>query len=227
MSEATPKKPSFFETLKGALIEEVPDKSEHTKSKPSAAPPARNTPLPSFLPVRTTVPPPMEGQVYAPIVEPDPAALQKLHALLQTAVMPAYAAFTTQYDALKEIILDEGTRFRAAMKTSGCTIEDLGRAVEVLIEKMTGADADFETKFKTNRDQSLGNITEHSNACKAQIAKLQEQLAKLTVEQADLDDKIRLEAARFDTIRGGFKAALAVVVGELTAQKAHIAQQKG
>lgn len=218
----TVKKASLLDSIKGALFEEDLPK----KPAPSAkAPPIASAPVVRNTPIYSPVALPMAG--LSPNAGPDPAALAKLHGLLQTAVSPAYASFNTQYEALKDVIADDTVRFKAALKTSGCTIDDLERAIDTLLQRTATADKDFDMSFEANKASKLNGLTTELSSKNEALARLQNQLAELSAQIHESTEKMHGEAARFQNIQQGFKAALAQVVGELNAQKAHIASQKG
>lgn len=217
----TAKKTSLLNSIKDAFWEEDPHKPAGAQKPPPAGPSVRNTPIPTYSPVALPM------ATLATPQDPDPAALAKLHGLLQTAVSPSYAAFTTQYEALKDVVTDDTVRFRAALKTSGCTIADLEQAVDTLLQRAATADKEFDTSFESNQASKLNVIKAEINTKNEALERLKNQVATLSAEINQSTEKLHGEGARFQGIQQGFKAALAQVVGELNAQKAHIASQKG
>src|SRR5271156_1982989 len=80
-----------------------------------AAAPAQGAPAPAMPAAPTWA---ASGSAPA---EPDPEVLSKLEARLQKNCPPAYTSFMEQYEALRDVIVDETTRFKAALKTSHLT----------------------------------------------------------------------------------------------------------
>lgn len=213
--------------FKSAFVEEVPEgavaapKRDSTAPMPVAAMPLAPTPAPQFAP-----------PVAAPA--PDAAALAKLEALVQASLPPVYVTFMEQYQALHEIVPDEATCFKGAMKTSKASPEQLAAAVDQLLATMSKARSDFDEGFNANSkriaDQAQEKIAEGEaqiKAREAQIKAMEEEVIALRTSLETERSHQASEAQRLSGILQGFSAAHAQVVGRLTAQKNRIATMKG
>ena len=221
MTEAS-KKTGVFGFLKTLVAEEVPD-------KPSGA---RNTPLPPAPPVEHHY---GESGGYAPSGEvarsagPDPQALAKLESRLQGACPAPYAAFMEQYEALKEDIADERTRFKVALKTTHTTQDQITGGLDTLLGVMDSAKSEFMHSWDDNKkkrvseaDKSIASSDELIKSSEEQIKAIQEKIASLRTKHDTDVENVKEEIRRLDAIRGGFEAAHAQVVGKLTDQKNRI-----
>lgn len=210
--------------LKSAFVEEVPDRPSIVTTPPGTTLPGTTPPAISHV-----------GSVgiggTAP--SPDQAVLAKLEAKLQAALPPVYAAFMEQYEGLRDVIPDEGMRFRAALKTSKATAEQLAAAIETLLETMETAQADFSKGYTENRSRALTLSQQKLTAYQQEVTKNEEMINALQARNAELvsatsseQQVYATEVRRLEGIRGGFAAAHAQVVGRLNAQKAHVTSQK-
>lgn len=161
---------------------------------------------------------------------PDPAALSKLEQKLKANTPPIYENFLEQYGALESVILDEGTRFKAALKTSHCSLEQLSAAIDQMITVMAGAQQEFGKSFEENKGRILGSLIQQIDADKgliatrqSQLKTIQEEISSLQAKVANEEGQVQGETARLETIRMGFEAAHAQVVGRLNDQKNRIA----
>ncbi len=218
---------SLLASIKGAFIEEVPD-AAGAKVKAPTTPPVTAATHPwvasgAINSAHVSAPP--------PVVEPDPVALQKLEAKLQASVPPVYQAFLEQYNSLKEVIPDETTLFRAALKSSHASIDQLIQAFDQLLAVTESARGDFNSGFDAKRTATLAAAQKQIEATQQLIASRQSQLKAIEDEITSLQStltnsstQLQTETARFESIRQGFEAALAQVVGRLNAQKTHLTQ---
>lgn len=216
------KKSSWFSSIKDAFVESVPD----TQAASAPPPPAASS----------VAPPPVTGlAAAAPVhVAADPAALAKLEALLQSSLPPIYVTFMEQYQALHEIVPDEATCFKGALKTSKASPDQLAAAVEQLLGTMAKARSDFDDGFnatsKRVTDQAREKIAEGETriqAREAQIKAMEEEVVALRASLATERDHQAAETQRLNGIFQGFSAAHAQIVDRLTAQKNRIASMKG
>jgi archaellum component FlaC len=212
------KSAGIFDKIMGAFVEETPD----AQKAPAAPPPA-----PVAVPYRAAIP-------YSAQPVADPAITAKLEAKLAVAMPAIYAAFIEQYEGLKDFIPDEGTRFKAALKASKATVEQLSSALDTLVVTMNTAKGEFEKTFDANRSKTLSGAQENIDKLSSAIADREMTVRALTAEIAKLQDdrgaeqqRMATEQHRLDGLRGGFEAAHASVLGRLNEQKARIASQRG
>jgi hypothetical protein len=212
------KKPSIFGFLRDAFVEEVPD----NKPAPAPAPQATkgSTPAPAAHPQASNG------------TGPDPQALAKLEAKLQAALPPIYSAFMEQYTQLADVIPDEGMRFKAALKTSHASVDQLSAALDQLLAVMDTTFTDFHHSFEENKakvvnaaEQGIKATEDLIASREAQLKTIQEELVSLHSKVAADTQKRDSEAAHYDSVRQGFEAAHAQVVSRLNAQKTRIASQ--
>ena len=216
----TEEKKSIFGFLKDALTEEVPDEPPKEKAHPAA--PAAKSPAPAHQTPAV--------HVAAGAVEADPAMLAKLDNRLQASLPPVYAAFMEQYGALQDVIADETVRFKAALKTSHANADAIVAALDQLLSSMEQAHTDFMHTFEANKGKILGDLQQSIDATTDLIKTREQQVQAIQAEIASLHAKRDHDAARSESettrlegTRAGFEAALAQVVGRLTAQKNRIA----
>jgi hypothetical protein len=206
-------KPSAWGFIKGAFIETVPDGSKPAPSGASGTGiVTRITPVPS-----------------APTSAADPDVIAKLEARLQKAAPPAYLTYMEQCAALEEVIPDETTRIKAALKTSKCSKADLLSSIEVLLQAMEHAKDEFEGSFKKNRDAKLAEIQQTVTDGDSKIKNYEDQISSLQI-QLEVAKTARAQAAlqqtgesqRLEGIHSSFLAAYAQVTAHLSAQKTQI-----
>lgn len=197
------------------LVEETPD-----PTPPPAAPrTTRNTPVPA-APSHYAAPP--NGAV-------DPDVLAKLESRLQKNCPPTYTTFMEQYENLKDVIPDESMRFKAALKASHTTADQLVEALTQLVGVMDSAHTEFTHTFEENKAKKLGEAEASLKATDEQIASYEKQLQTVQETIATLRTKretdaqgMEHEAQKIENIRASFEAAHAQVVGRLNAQKSRV-----
>ena len=223
----------IWDAVKGALVETAPDVTHGGTSQG-----ARNTVVGAGA-IAVAVP---GGGVsggtaiyagstqYPPLA--DPVAVAKIEARLQSAAPAIYVAFTEQADALKDVIPDETTRLRAAMKTSHASPEQIGGAIDALLTVAGAVLTEFNQSFEAKRTASNAATAEQIEAGKMQVGTLetqlealQEKITALHVQVVASEAKLQADAARFETVKQGFQAAHAQVVARLNADKQRITTQ--
>lgn len=215
-SEATvsdKKKGGFMGFLSNVgLVEETPD------------PAPRNTPVPAG-PRNTPVPAPYHPNG----ATADPEVLSKLEKRLQANCPAPYTAFMEQYENLKDVIPDEAMRFKAALKASHTTTDQLVGALDQLASAMDSAHTEFMHTFEENKGKRLGEAEASLKATDEQIATYEKQLQSVQETIQSLHTKrdtdaqaMQHEAQRLEGIRASFEAAHAQVVGRLGAQKSRV-----
>lgn len=234
MSESVQKKSvGFLDKLKGLVAEEVPDRPTRQTPVPAAPSAARSMPA-EHHDFASGSAPGAPGVVGGPgpmgPCGPDPAALAKLEARLQASCPAAYVSFMEQHENLKEIIPDEGMRFKAAMKASHTTPDVVLGALAQLIAAMEEARTDFTHSFEENKDkklkvaeESIAQDDERIKASEEQIKAIQETITSLRTKRAADVENMQHEAARFENIRGGFEAAHHQVTSRLSNLKDRLA----
>lgn len=201
----------FLETI--GIVETVPDKpAAHDPDVSSSAPPLPRSAL------------------HHAVAGADPQVIAKLEAKLQAAAPPIYIAFMEQFTTLADVIADEGTRIKAALKTSKCSIPQLLEALGQLGDAMTHAKDDFEASFEHNKTEHLGQAQQSIAATddliksrEAQIKALQDEVVSLHAKRDNSAQQMQVEADRLEGIHESFLAAHAQVTERLGAQKNRIA----
>lgn len=209
----TAKGVGLFGRIKGAFVEEVPE------ARASAPPPvAQNY---------------VVGTTPAPALA-DPEVVKKLEAKLKANMPNGYVQFLEQYNGLQEVIPDEGMRFKAALKTSKITVEEVSQALEGLTTVLVTAQTDFQNTFEQNRakvqtamEQSIKATEDLIQSREQQLKAIQEEVASLRAKCVNDVAQSKADTARLETIRAGFEAAYAQVVGRLNDQKTRVASQRG
>jgi hypothetical protein len=163
----------------------------------------------------------------------DPGALEKLEGKLKEATPPVYAAFLQQYDALREVIPDEGVLFKAALKASKASVTDLATALDSLILLMGSTLSTFQKRVDDSIAQNKALAQQQLDAKvkliqdgEAQIKALQDQITTLRADVASGQQQAQVEETRLTTVRQGFQAAYEQVVTRLNAQKQRLTMQK-
>jgi hypothetical protein len=210
----------FLGFIKSAFVEEVPE----GQAQPKAAK-ARESQAPMPPPGSASVAPrPAQAAVAA-----DPAAMAKLEAMLQAALPPVYSTWMEKYTQLAEVIPDESMRFKAALKTSNATPVQLSGAVDQLINTMDKAQEEFLRGFQAQTSKVESAAKEAIASTESLLQSRESQLRAIEDEIVSLKSKLALDTShlqeeqhRLDSIRMGFEAAHAQVVGRLNDQKSHI-----
>ncbi len=213
MTDGKKKTGGFLGVLSNlGLVEVTPD------AAPAPSPSPRNTPVPAaptqYVPVNGTA---------------DPAVLSMLDQRLQKACPPPYVAFMEQFENLKDVIPDEAMRFKAALKASHTTSDQLVEALGTLVGVMDSAMTEFTHTFEDNKRKTLGDAENTLKATDEQIASYEKQLQSIQETIAALRHKretdaqaMQAEATKIEGIRANFEAAHAQVVGRLNAQKSRV-----
>lgn len=168
------------------------------------------------------------------VAAPDPQVLAKLEAKLAASLPPVYASFLEQYEQLRDVIPDEGMRFKAALKTSKATPDQLATAVDQLLQTMQNQATEFAKSFETNKANIIGQFQSSLKATEDLVDSREQQRKAIDEEIVSLRTKLQTdtermqnEEHRLDGIRAGFTAAHTQVLDRLNQQKQHIASQKG
>lgn len=206
---------------------EVPEHSGTASAPVAQRPPnGRLTPLPSAptpFHTATTIPAP------TPSVAPDPEAMSDLEERLHKAMTPEYTSFMEHFNMLAEDVPDERARFRAALRTSHTTPEQLIAAMDQMTESMKSAHKKFLEGFEAERSKTLAEFDKNVKAADQTIASYEEQMRSLEQTVATVRAKrdadanaMRAEAERFDHGRLGFEAAVQEITGHVYAQRRSI-----
>ncbi len=194
------------------LAEEVPD-----------APAPRNTPVPGAPPRNTPLP---QVQIQATA---DPAVLARLETRLQKNCPAPYTAFMEQYENLKEIIPDEAMRFKAALKASHTTTDQLIDAVGQLIGVMDAASTEFSHDYEENRSKQLGAAEASIKATddliasnEQQLKAIQDTITALHAKRETDVQQMQAKSIEIETVRARFEAAHRQVTSRLQAQKSRV-----
>ena len=197
------------------IAEEVPDK---TPPLPSGSPPA---------------PAPGAARSGASSAAVDPNVLKKLEDKLQAAAPPIYLTVMEQFSVLADVIPDEGTRMKAALKTSKCSAHQLVEALDQLTVAMQHAQEEFEASFQHNKTAQLAQIQQSIVATddliksrEAQIRAMQEELIALHATRDTNALRAQTEEQRLDGIRASFLVALAKVTERLGFQKSRVSSMR-
>ncbi len=204
------KKKSILGFLSELVVETVPDKPAPHGAAPDMEAPA---------PMRSAAPHAMAGA--------DPQVIAKLEAKLQAVAPPVYMTFMEQFTTLADVIPDESTRIKAALKTSKCSVSQVLEALGQLGEAMTHAKDEFEASFQHNKTDHLGQAQQSIAATddliksrEAQIKALQEEVVSLHAKRDNSAQQMQVEAERLEGIRESFLAAHTQVTERTVHRKA-------
>jgi hypothetical protein len=214
-ARAMTEKKGFLGSITSLFVEEVPE---------AARAPARNTPLPAAPNGQPAV------STLRPSWTPDPDALQKLENRLRSTTPPEYAAFVEQYENLKDVIPDDSTRFKAALKTSHTTADKVLGAIDVMLATMEQARVDFTHSFEEGKskrvaeaEQAIHASDELIKSSEEQIKAIQDKIESVRQKRTTDQQNLQNEVSRLEGVRGGFEAALSQVVGQLNTVKNRLA----
>lgn len=198
------------------FAEEVPEGAPSPQQRTT-----RNTPIPAAPPGYV---PPQHTNGAA-----DPEVLAKLEAKLTKNCPPAYTAFMEQFENLRDVIPDESMRFKAALKASHTTTDQLVGALDQLLGTMTTAHEEFAHTFEETKAKRLGDAEASIKATDEQIASYEKQLQSVQETIASLRTKrdtdvqaMQHEAQKIEGVRSNFEASHGQVVGRLNAQKSRV-----
>jgi hypothetical protein len=208
------KKPHFLARM--GLAREVPETDEDTHDPESAS--RRDTePLPDIPMDPNLTPPPVEH--HADTV-PQQADVEKAKAFLTAKVVygssPVLIAFKRQWDALS--MLPPDTRMQAAIATTTgfdkATIQQaMGEAANALEIHAKSYVADL---GKAEREEISGR-TSRRDAIDTQLAKLQQDMARLNDDKAKVIAEIDEKERAFAVQRSTYELANQLVAEEVTA----------
>jgi ABC-type transporter Mla subunit MlaD len=210
-------KKSIFNKLKDTFVEDVPESTPHVSTLPTAK--SVMAEVGSF------------GGTSAPASnEPDPQALAKLEETLTGALPPLYAHFMEQLESLKEVISDEGTRIKAALKTSKASADQVVGSLDQLIGVMDHAASDFAKSFEEKKTKLEAQVAEAIKTTEdliktkeEQLKSIEEQLIALKAKRDSDAQGLQAEEKHLEGVRSGFYAAHQQVLNRLTMQKTKIA----
>lgn len=210
------KSTGFLDRIKGAFVENVPETHVPTPPAPHVA---TGVAAPSRVSeVRTA----------------DPEVVKKLEAKLKGNMPNGYVQFLEQFEGLQEVIPDDGMRFKAALKTSKITADQVSQALESLTTVLVSAETDFNNTFDQNRakaqattQQSLKATDDLIQSREQQLKAIQDEITSLRAKRTNDVTQSESDIARLETIRAGFEAAYTQVMGRLNDQKARVASQRG
>lgn len=214
-------KHSFWDSVKGLVVEDVPDKGAQPEAVQPAPSPmaARKTPLPAA--------PPM---VVSPAI--DQAARQRLQSVVAAGAPPGYNEITDLVVTLADSIPDEATRFRAAIKITtkhGYPLDALLGAVDHCIGVLEAQGRAFEeetgrqTAAKVgSRQARISNLSETIRTKQDQISALQQEMVQLERERQTESDAISAETAKINMVSQGFTMAFHDVKTELDTLRSKI-----
>lgn len=214
----------FLGSLKSVFVEDGPE------SKPADPP---HQPIGFTPPTGPAAPTKIEWHAapapatYAPA---DPEMVAKLQKRLDSNCPAVYRAFHEQCENLRDVIPDEATRCRAAIKASHASTADILAALDQLAGVMDGARQEFMNLWEQNRQRNLADAEAGLKATDEQIASyeaqakaLQDTLATLRTKRATDAAAMATNSATIDTKRTSFESAWAQVASDLTTQKNRIA----
>jgi hypothetical protein len=182
------KKSSIGGWLKSAIFEE----SDSPELTPTEAPVVIKEPLATNVPIKF---------VQVPFGEADPEVRKLLEKDINVAAKPAYSEFITLTNSMATVILDERTRFQAAIAAlvpKGLTVDkilvDVEECVSVLaLKEKEGLAASAEARKRRvgSKEQDLVDIAN-------QLKEVRESILELEAQEASIKTKIQEETLSLD-----------------------------
>jgi len=192
----------------------------YEEDQPTAA---KGSPPPA--PTTTTASPAVAAAV-APPVEVDPKFLGALREAVTEDLPEAFLTFLKQLSALKNVVADPATRYRAAFTTSGIMLAQLRSVAEDRLRGLDGHVQQFADDLNARRKSETSQAETRISAIEEQLRSLREQQTQLEAERQELRGKADQAKLRTDEALASFNQAAAVVRAELEADlsniKAHI-----
>lgn len=215
----TEKKESLWGSLKGLVLEEVPD------TAPAATP----------APAPVAAPPPPSHASGGPAMVPrlqtvDPAVRKLLERDVNEAAKPAYSEFVKLQDSLAPVLPDESTRFKAvlaALTPNGHSVDQVLVDIDECFQALDKKEADAAAAAAKMREQRVGSRQTEVEKLTAQIEDLKAQIAKHEVARERLQAEIHSEVADLEQREAEFAAAIHAYRSELTERKNKILRLKG
>ena len=159
------------------------------------------------------------------------AETQEYQQILWNAVAAkgsAYNAFNDMLESFKEVILDEKTRYKAALTAvnkQGVTADYILKNVTVLLSSLEDEHLKIEAALNqkqaqlTEREKELPVKDEQIAEFKKQIEettnRLRQQISDLESEKVEIRKVVETEKAKHDSIMSKFDAALAILKNNL------------
>ena len=175
---------NLFDKLGGLIFEPDPAKPADAEAAPApvAAAPANVAPA---VPVATVNP-----GTYSEV----PSVLDVAHVEAQLVGLieqdPGFAVFkkfSDTADTLTDIITDEGTRFKAAAKTTNADVAVLTTSLQTWQTVLAAEQQHFDANFVAGNEAEIQSINAQAAAIEAQIVELAQKLSELSAQKAKLE----------------------------------------
>jgi chromosome segregation ATPase len=213
--------------LKGAFFEHVPD--EGPAAVPAQAPSPAVAAVAPIAASLTAAPSPDVEKVRAL----DQSAQKAFIDALEKDDAPLFEELSGTLEALRESILDEGARYKAALKllSKRASVQQILTDYDKSIGTLEQTFRDFEKDSKRQSEARVGSKRQAVESLGQQIATLNQQLEALRNQIADLAAKqtteqasISTEEAKVTLVGQRFELAYNQLRNEILSQRAKIAQ---
>jgi chromosome segregation ATPase len=136
-----------------------------------------------------------------------------------------YLEFRNSLQSLKEMNMDEATRFKSAMamaKSMGASMATIVTSGQQYLQVLKTEQGKFDEAMKNQRSQQIGNkeqqMEEFSNAIKAkeeEIKKLQQEIEQTKQKYVELSQQIKDATRHIESTKNDFVASYESLVGQI------------
>lgn len=186
---------NLAESARNALFTEQPTETEETQTDHRNPPPP-----PTTAPVNVPVIPAFTTQMVGQI---DPAKYEKLRTAMYPKTGPL-SVFLTTLTAMRNVIVDEGTAFRAviaSLQAQGITSDQINAEIAAMEDRVN---AEVLRIVEKRKMETQAGVTDKEN----RVSELNDQIAKLNQERDNLIAESRSNAATIQQKSASFDAAI-------------------
>ena len=214
----------FLRGLKNLVLEEEPDTERQSSAEAGTA---TERPIPTQRLTPSSPPVPSNGGT------PDPKVRALLDKYVQEAALPAFSAFNDTLTKLQDVIPDEGTRIKAALKTLpdgaglSAVLTDIDECIQALDDKERAASQAAEKAIAERvgaKEAEVAAVRGDIEAKKAQIADLQKEIVQLEASASTAQTEIASERREIEETQRRFSATVAAYRAEIGKTKQKITQ---
>lgn len=211
----------FLKDFKALFIvpDEEPRKPEQKASSASTTP-SQESKTPTSLPKETGSDAPSPGKVNDKFLNVLFSAIEKNN---QEGF--DYLEFRNSLQSLKEMSMDEATRFKSAMamaKSMGASMTAIVTSAQQYLQVLKSEQGKFDEAMKNQRAQQIGNkeqqMEELSNSVKAkeeEIKKMQQEIEQTKQKYVELSQQIKDATRHIESTKNDFVASYESLVGQI------------
>lgn len=155
---------------------------------------------------------------------------EKTYAALSNAVFSKdtpYAKFLKILNPLKDVIVDEATRFKAAYKviqSSGVSLNEIIGSVDVHASTLEREGEKFSKALEEQNNSAVGTLERQYAETEESLTRLRGEITKLEAMKSQLEADISIERAKVETVKSNFEAAYELLHQQLENDKNKLTQ---